>query len=43
MVRKAMRGERDPIVTASFALGRTWPLLLALVFGSALIGDGVTG
>lgn len=43
MVRKAMRGERDPIITASFALGRTWPLLLACVFGSALIGNGVTG
>jgi hypothetical protein len=43
MVRKALRGQRDPIVTATFALGRTWPLLLTLVFGSALIGNGVSG
>ena len=43
MVRKAMRGQRDPIITARFVIGRVWPLLLTLVFGSALIGNGVTG
>lgn len=42
-MRRAMAGHRDPIITARFVIGRVWPLLLTLVFGSALIGNGVTG
>lgn len=41
-MRKALGGGRDPDETARFAVGRAWPGLMALVFGSAQIGDGVT-